>query len=48
MTTPLMATWANICYALRLEFEPYLPKIMPTLLTAARADADVPVYGTNV
>lgn len=41
----LIATWAKVCQALGPEFEPYLPVVMPPLLTAASAKADVSVYG---
>ncbi|KAH0825817.1 hypothetical protein J3R83DRAFT_8823 [Lanmaoa asiatica] len=39
-----MATWAKICQALGPEFEPFLPVVMPPLLNAARAKADVSIY----
>ena len=42
----LIATWAKVCQALGPEFEPYLPVVMPPLLLAASAKADVSVYGT--
>jgi importin-5 len=29
------------------EFEPYLPVVMPALLTTASAKADISVYGTD-
>ena len=41
----LIATWAKVCQALGPEFEPYLPVVMPPLLTAAAAKADLSVYG---
>jgi importin-5 len=41
----LIATWAKVCQALGSEFEPYLPAIMPPLLRAASAKADVNVLG---
>lgn len=41
----LISTWAKVCQALGTEFEPYLPVVMPPLLTAASAKADVSVYG---
>lgn len=40
----LMATWAKLCQAMGPEFEPYLPFVMPSLLTSASAKADVTVY----
>jgi len=40
-----MGTWAKICQAMGVEFEPYLPVVMPDLLTTASAKADVSVYG---
>ncbi|THU84282.1 ARM repeat-containing protein [Dendrothele bispora CBS 962.96] len=40
----LMGTWAKICQAMGVEFEPYLPVVMPDLLTTASAKADVSVY----
>lgn len=40
----LVATWAKVCQALGPEFEPYLPVVMPPLLHAASAKADVSVY----
>ncbi|KAI0090866.1 ARM repeat-containing protein [Irpex rosettiformis] len=40
----LIATWAKVCQALGPEFEPYLPVVMPPLLTAAAAKADLSVY----
>lgn len=42
----LIATWAKVCQALGPEFEPYLPVVMPPLLHAASAKADVSVWGT--
>jgi hypothetical protein len=44
----MIATWAKICQAMGPEFEPYLPVVMPPLLAAASAKADVSVYGTFV
>ncbi|KIJ63543.1 hypothetical protein HYDPIDRAFT_92367 [Hydnomerulius pinastri MD-312] len=44
LATYLIATWAKICQALGPEFEPYLPVVMPPLLNAASAKADVSVY----
>lgn len=41
----LIATWAKVCQALGPEFEPYLPIVMPPLLQAASAKADVNVWG---
>jgi hypothetical protein len=41
----MIATWAKICQAMGPEFEPYLPVVMPPLLAAANAKADVSVYG---
>ncbi|TDL15928.1 ARM repeat-containing protein [Rickenella mellea] len=43
----LIATWAKICQALGPEFEPYLPIVMPPLLQAASAKADVSVWGDD-
>ncbi|KAI0782934.1 ARM repeat-containing protein [Abortiporus biennis] len=40
----LIATWAKICQAMGPDFEPYLPVVMPPLLVAASAKADVSVY----
>ncbi|EIW80155.1 ARM repeat-containing protein [Coniophora puteana RWD-64-598 SS2] len=40
----LIATWAKICQAMGPDFEPYLPVVMPPLLNAANAKADVSVY----
>ncbi|KAF5347677.1 hypothetical protein D9758_014842 [Tetrapyrgos nigripes] len=40
----LMGTWAKICQAMGVEFEPYLPVVMPDLLATASAKADVSVY----
>ncbi|KDQ51416.1 hypothetical protein JAAARDRAFT_185002 [Jaapia argillacea MUCL 33604] len=40
----LIATWAKVCQAMGPEFEPYLPVVMPPLLQAASAKADVSVY----
>ncbi|KIY64331.1 ARM repeat-containing protein [Cylindrobasidium torrendii FP15055 ss-10] len=40
----LMATWAKICQAMGSEFEPYLPVVMPGLLSMASKKADVSVY----
>jgi len=45
LATYLIATWAKICQALGQEFEPYLPVVMPPLLNAASAKADVSIYG---
>ena len=41
----LIATWAKVCQALGPEFEPYLPIVMPPLLEAASARADVNILG---
>ena len=41
----LIATWAKVCQALGPEFEPYLPIVMPPLLEAASARADVNIWG---
>lgn len=41
----LIATWAKICQALGPEFEPCLPVVMPPLVSAASAKADISVYG---
>ena len=43
----LIATWAKVCQALGPEFEPYLPVVMPPLLQAASAKADVSVWGAS-
>ncbi|RDB16214.1 Importin subunit beta-3 [Hypsizygus marmoreus] len=40
----LIATWAKVCQAMGPEFEPYLPVVMPALLSTASAKADVSVY----
>jgi hypothetical protein len=40
----LIATWAKICQALGPGFEPFLPVVMPPLLNAASAKADVSIY----
>jgi hypothetical protein len=42
----LIATWAKVCQAMGSDFEPYLPVVMPALLTTASAKADISVYGT--
>lgn len=44
----LIATWAKVCQAMGPEFEPYLPVVMPALLRAANAKADVSVWGMCV
>ncbi|THH09772.1 hypothetical protein EW145_g1787 [Phellinidium pouzarii] len=44
LTHYLIATWAKVCQALGPEFEPYLPVVMPPLLQAASAKADVSVW----
>ena len=41
----LMATWANVCQVMCPDFEPYLPAVMPFLLSMASAKADLSVYG---
>ena len=41
----LIATWAKVCQALGPDFEPYLPVVMPPLINAASAKADVTIYG---
>lgn len=41
----MIATWAKVCQAMGHEFEPYLPVVMPPLLQAASAKADVSVWG---
>ncbi|KAG0701167.1 ARM repeat-containing protein [Suillus ampliporus] len=43
----LIATWAKICQALGTEFEPFLPVVMPPLLNAASAKADVSIYSDD-
>ena len=43
----LISTWAKVCQAMGTEFEPYLPVVMPPLLQAASAKADVSVWGTS-
>ncbi|KAJ7061031.1 armadillo-type protein [Mycena amicta] len=40
----LIATWAKVCQAMGNEFEPYLPVVMPNLLTTASAKTDISVY----
>ena len=47
LATYLIATWAKICQALGPEFEPFLPVVMPPLLNAASAKADVSIYGKH-
>lgn len=42
----LIATWAKVCQAMGPDFEPYLPVVMPPLLQAAAAKAEVSVYST--
>lgn len=42
----LIATWAKICQAMGPDFEPYLPVVMPPLLQAAAAKAEVAVYSS--
>lgn len=41
----LISTWAKLCQAMGDEFEPYLPVVMPPLLQAASAKADISLYG---
>jgi len=45
LTYYLMSTWAKICQAMDVEFEPYLPVVMPPLLTTAGAKPEFSVYG---
>ncbi|KAM6503013.1 Armadillo-type fold [Amanita muscaria] len=40
----LIATWAKVCQAMGPEFEPYLPIVMPTLLSTAGVKADISVF----
>ncbi|KAF7316133.1 hypothetical protein MIND_00131400 [Mycena indigotica] len=40
----LIATWAKVCQAMGTEFEPYLPVVMPSLLSTASAKTDISVY----
>jgi hypothetical protein len=40
----LIATWAKVCQAMGPDFEAYLPVVMPPLLQAAAAKAEVSVY----
>lgn len=47
LSSYLVASWAKICQALGPEFEPYLPVVMPPLLRAASAKADVSVIGSH-
>jgi len=42
----LIAAWVKVCQAMGPEFEPYLPVVMPALLTTASAKAGISVYGT--
>ncbi|KAF6743113.1 armadillo-type protein [Ephemerocybe angulata] len=44
LTHYLIATWAKVCQAMGEEFEPYLPVVMPQLLTTAGAKADISIY----
>ncbi|EMD36115.1 hypothetical protein CERSUDRAFT_156882 [Gelatoporia subvermispora B] len=44
LTHYLIATWAKVCQAMGPEFEPYLPVVMPPLLLAANAKADVSIF----
>ncbi|KAF6749808.1 armadillo-type protein [Ephemerocybe angulata] len=44
LTHYLTATWAKMCQAMGEEFEPYLPVVMPQLLTTAGAKADISIY----
>ena len=44
LTHYLISTWAKVCQAMGEEFEPYLPVVMPSLLTTASAKADISVY----
>lgn len=44
----LIATWAKVCQALGPEFEPWLPAVMPPLLRAASAKAEVSVLGASL
>jgi len=48
LSSYLIASWAKICQALGPEFEPYLPVVMPPLLRAASAKADVSVIGLSL
>ncbi|KAJ2911702.1 hypothetical protein MD484_g8710, partial [Candolleomyces efflorescens] len=48
LTHYLIATWAKVCQAMGEEFEPYLPVVMPSLLTTASAKADISVYDEDV
>jgi len=48
LSSYLVASWAKICQALGPEFEPYLPVVMPPLLRAASAKADVSVIGLSL
>jgi len=47
LSSYLVASWAKVCQALGPEFEPYLPVVMPPLLRAASAKADVSVIGLS-
>ncbi|KDR69484.1 hypothetical protein GALMADRAFT_128597 [Galerina marginata CBS 339.88] len=40
----LIATWAKVCQAMGVEFEPFLPIVMPSLLATAGAKADLSLY----
>ncbi|KAF8637684.1 hypothetical protein AX16_010759 [Volvariella volvacea WC 439] len=40
----LIATWSKACQAMGPEFEPYLPVVMPNVLTIASAKADISIY----
>jgi hypothetical protein len=37
------AAWAKVCLAMGPKIEPFLPVIMPPLLTAVSAKADISV-----
>ncbi|KXN84279.1 Importin-5 [Leucoagaricus sp. SymC.cos] len=44
LTYYLVSTWAKIGQALGPEFEPYLPLVMPNILSTASAKTDISVY----
>lgn len=45
LVTYTIGAWAKVCQALGPEFEPYLPAVMPSCLTAAAAKADLSIHG---
>jgi hypothetical protein len=48
LSNPLLQAGARLCKALGPEFLPYLPVVMPQLLTAAKLEPELKVGGLGL